>query len=326
MTYYDRLTEDPDKALAAVAERRNLSLEQLRERIGQIHASARRGDHFTLGQAMSFLEAPDSATPELKGHVDSCTYCQALVDGLARGQTRGAERLTREIREALPEISLPRRAAHALARSVQPVALPAGLLAAGFVAAFFVIPNALVPHALAPRVANLSIHEFNRLRTENAQLRAAIFKAGLNSYEDVTPSRMAFEESDGEAVIAGTVVSSCTLVKTPAALSQVLCFTPSRSRHLDVTLNGADSEGRWTLAHAISSDESNPEGVAYLSSGHPFLSKDALRPGDSVLVYQPEAPAPHDSVKALEASLAALKDSVQESDKTPAAGSAAPSR
>jgi hypothetical protein len=82
MTYYDRLVENPDAALNEIAARRNLSLEELHQRMGRIYAEAQSGKHLSLGDATRWLEAPEEASSELRAHIDSCRSCQALLDGL----------------------------------------------------------------------------------------------------------------------------------------------------------------------------------------------------------------------------------------------------
>src|SRR6185437_7951368 len=83
MTYYDRFVENPDAALRDIAARRNLSPEELLDRIGHIYAEARSGKHLSFGEATRWLEAPEEASGEIRSHIDSCRYCQSLLDGLA---------------------------------------------------------------------------------------------------------------------------------------------------------------------------------------------------------------------------------------------------
>src|SRR5262245_28808023 len=98
MAYYDRLVRDPEAALGEIAERRNLSREELLDRLSAVRAAAQSGNHPTLGQAQSLFDDNHPPPPALAAHVDGCAYCQAMLDGLQPKRVeQGAERLRREL-------------------------------------------------------------------------------------------------------------------------------------------------------------------------------------------------------------------------------------
>jgi hypothetical protein len=80
MAYYDDYVKDPQSALEAVAERRGISAEAFARQVDFIASEAQKGVHLTLGEAESFYSG--DASPTISTHVDSCPYCQAMLEGL----------------------------------------------------------------------------------------------------------------------------------------------------------------------------------------------------------------------------------------------------
>jgi hypothetical protein len=69
--YYERLAESPNKALEAVALRRNFTLEELQERIANIHATASLE---ALEKAdLASLRAPEEAPPTKANEVSQAS-------------------------------------------------------------------------------------------------------------------------------------------------------------------------------------------------------------------------------------------------------------
>jgi hypothetical protein len=79
--YYDKLVNAPDRVLRELADRRNLSQEELQARINSIGAEAASGEHLTLGQVSEFFEGRGHSDGVSK-HLEGCAYCRAMLDGL----------------------------------------------------------------------------------------------------------------------------------------------------------------------------------------------------------------------------------------------------
>lgn len=165
MAYYDRLVRDPNAALGEIAQRRNISRDELLNRLSAVRAAAQSGEHLTLGQASSFFDDDQSPPAPLAAHVDACAYCQAILDSLQPQRVqRNAQRLQQEIAAEAGGKSLSgilASAASVGSRWGQPVATAA----IGFALAVAVVPNTLAPYFDTPA------DEVARLRAENLELR-----------------------------------------------------------------------------------------------------------------------------------------------------------
>ena len=89
MAYYDKFVDSPEELQRELAERRGMSREQLDERADRIlatvlsSASAAKGPHLTLSEATQYFEEGSAELRDAtRAHVDACTHCQALLEGL----------------------------------------------------------------------------------------------------------------------------------------------------------------------------------------------------------------------------------------------------
>lgn len=179
MAYYDRLVRDPEAALGEIAERRNLSREELMSRLSAVRDAAQSGSHLTLGQAQSFFDDNQPPPPALAAHVDGCAYCQAMLDGLhPRRLEQVAERLRKEIDahlDASPLVAAPTLAgvppgAALIGWSRLKWLQPATAAALGFVLAIAVVAKPVAAYFSDSR-------ELVELKAENARLRGAVAAA-----------------------------------------------------------------------------------------------------------------------------------------------------
>jgi hypothetical protein len=83
MSYLDKIVTDPEGALKASAARKNVSRDELAQRLTRIRRTAAdNGLHLTLSQAKSYFEGGSSRYEAMVTHVNGCAYCKALVDCL----------------------------------------------------------------------------------------------------------------------------------------------------------------------------------------------------------------------------------------------------
>lgn len=285
MAYYDQLVENPDAALKDIAARRNLSPEELLARIGDIYAEARSGKHLSFGDAKRWREAPEGAPGDLRSHIDSCRYCQALLDGLAPGRLReNVVRLQTEMaRHGTARFFS--RLGESVGQWIHSYGIPVGAaLAAGFAAALVVVPNAFNHRTLLDRTGSLS---------------SPAFAANVTGTSD----------------IGGVVSASCNLLRTGGDSTTILCFKPRSERNLRVQIASDGDDGHWTVTSALAGLQGREASPTAVEGRQPFFAHDALRPGDEVLVFKPRSSQSGDSVKAVVDSLAALKESVNVSSK-----------
>jgi hypothetical protein len=167
MAYYDRLVRDPNAALGEIAERRNLSREELLSRLSAVRDAAQSGSHLTLGQAQSFFDDSQPPPPALTAHVDGCVYCQSMLDGLhPRRVEQVAERLRKEIDARLDSpLAVPPGTLITSSRSKW--LQPATAAALGFVLAIAVVAKPVAAYFSDSR-------ELVALKAENARLRGTV--------------------------------------------------------------------------------------------------------------------------------------------------------
>lgn len=255
MAYYDRLVRDPEAALSEIAERRNLSREELLRRLSAIRTAAQSGEHLTLGQANSFFDDDQSPPPALVAHVDACAYCQAMLDGLMpRRIEQGAERLRKEMAATTssePMSGLLAPFASARFRWAQPLATAA----AGFVFAIAVVPNTLIPYFDSYARLTQVMEENAELRGTNAELRDTVDAIGK--------LQVALETTDA--------MSSSAAEQSPS-------FLPFGQPNWNV-------QGEWKVVSAVPNTIGGTSlQLTRTDASGPTMSSRELTPGDNILL------------------------------------------
>jgi hypothetical protein len=146
MSYYDKLVQDPGGAFDEIARRRQLSPQELEQRLAHMLEGAASGEHLTLGEAQQYFDEGSPPAERLVEHVDACGYCKSLVEALSPSAVDEA------FNRVLTQIDSARQTRAVSGKPVTPKnRIKASYLEFGFaIAATVLVTLAVVPNSVAP--------------------------------------------------------------------------------------------------------------------------------------------------------------------------------
>lgn len=146
MSYYDKLVQDPGGAFDEIARRRQLSPQELEQRLAHMLEEAASGEHLTLGEAQQYFDEGSPPAERLVKHVDACAYCWSLVEALSPSAVDEA------FNKVLAQIDSARQTRLVSGKTATPKSrIKPNSLEFGFaIAATVLVTLAVVPNSVAP--------------------------------------------------------------------------------------------------------------------------------------------------------------------------------